>query len=80
MTTIKLLSAGLIAIVALTTSAGAHEKFIAAPHIVPKGDASANSATRPWIFSHARIAGESNTAPQTQPGGVCDVGDNPAIC
>ena len=80
MTTIKLLSAGLIAIAALTTSAEAHEKFIAAQHIVLKGDASANPATRPWIFSHVRIAGESSKAPQTQPGGVCDFGDNPAIC
>ena len=80
MTTIKLLSAGLIAIAMLTTSARAHENSIAARHVVLKGNANANSTTGRWIYSHTRIAGESDTAPQDQPGGVCDHGDNPAVC
>ena len=80
MTTIKLLSAGLFAIAMLTTSAVAHENSMARRHVVLKGDASANSTTGRWIYSNTHIAGESNTAPQNQPGGVCDYGDNPAIC
>lgn len=80
MTTIKLLSAGLIAIAVLTTSAVAHENSIAGRHVVLNGNASAYSPTGRWIYSHTRIARESNTAPQNQPGGICDHGDNPAIC
>jgi hypothetical protein len=80
MTTIKLLSAGLIAIAMLTTSAVAHENSVAGRHVLLKANASANSTTDPRIYSHTRIAAESNTAPQNQPGGVCDHGDNPAIC
>ena len=80
MTTIKLLSAGLIAIAMLTTSAVAHENSMAGRYVLPKANASANSTPDAWIYSHTRIAGESKTAPQNQPGGVCDHGDNPAIC
>ncbi len=80
MTAIKHLSAGLIAITMLTTSAVAHENSIAERHVVLKGNASAYSTTGRWIYSHTRIAGESNTAPQNQPGGICDHGDNPAVC
>ena len=80
MTTTKLLSAGLIAIATLTTSAGAHENSLAGRYVVQEGNASAYSTTGRRIYSHTRIAGESNTAPQNQPGGVCDHGDNPAVC
>ena len=80
MTTIKLLSAGFIAIAMLTTSAGAHENSMAGRYVVLKADASANASAGRWIFSHNRIVGESDTAPQNQSGGVCDHGDNPAIC
>ena len=80
MTTIKLLSAGLIVIAMLTTSAVAHENSIAGRHVVLKGNANAYSTTGSWIYSHTRTAGESDTAPQNQPGGICDHGDNPAIC
>ena len=80
MTTIKFLSAGLIAIAMLTTPAAAHEHSIVGRHVVLKANASANSSTGRWIYSRTSIAGESSTAPQNQPGGVCDNGDNPAIC
>ena len=80
MITIKFLSAGFIAIAMLTTSAVAHENSMAGRHVVLKDDASANASTGRWIYSHNRIAGESNTAPRDQPGGACDHGDNPTIC
>jgi hypothetical protein len=80
MTTIKLMSAGLIAIAMLTTSAEAHENSIAGLQVVLKGNANAYSAPDRWIYSHARIAGESDTAPQNQAGGICHHGDNPAVC
>ena len=80
MTTIKFLSAGLIAIATLTTPAVAHENSIAGRHVVLKSNASANSSTGRWIYSRTSVAEESNKAPHNQPGGVCDNGDNPAIC
>ena len=80
MTTIKLLSAASIVIAMLTTPAAAHENSIAGRHVVLKGNTNAYSTNGRWIYGHARIAGESDTAPQNQPGGVCDHGDNPAIC
>ena len=80
MTAIKLLSAGFIAIAVLTTSAAAHENSTAGRHVVLKGNASNYSTTGRWIYSHPHIARESYTAPQDQPGGVCDDGDNPAVC
>ena len=81
MTIINLLPAGLIVIAMLTTSAVAHENFIAGRHgrhVVLKGNTNAYSTTVRWIYSHTRIPGESGTAPQ--PGGICDHGDNPQIC
>ena len=80
MTTIRLLSAASIAIAMLSTPAAAHENSIAGRHVMLKGNANAYSTTDRWIYSHTRIAGESDTAPQNQPGGICDHGDNPAIC
>jgi hypothetical protein len=80
MTTIKLLSAGFIAIAMLTTSAAAHENSMAGRHVVLKASVSANATSGRWIYGHARIAGESDTTPQNPSGGVCDHGDNPAIC
>jgi|KBSMisStaDraftv2_1062788.scaffolds.fasta_scaffold1298115_2 hypothetical protein len=80
MTTIKLLSAGFIAIAMLTTSAAAHATSMTGRHAVLEVSASANASSARWIYGHARIAGESDSAPQNQSGGVCDHGDNPAIC
>ena len=80
MTTIKYLSAGLIAIAMLTTSAVAPENSIAVRQAVLKGNASGNSFTGRWIYGRTSVPGESSTAPQNEPGGVCDNGDNPAIC
>ena len=83
MTTIKLLSAGLIAAVMFTISAAAHENPVTEPHVVTKGDASASS-TGDWIRSNARIVtpqgGKLATPPSNEPGGVCNFGDNAMIC
>jgi hypothetical protein len=83
MTTIKLLSAGLIAAVMFTISTDAHENSVTKPHVVTKGNASASSTGR-WIRSNARIPkphiGEFATPPDHEHGGVCDFGDNPMIC
>jgi hypothetical protein len=80
MTTIKHISAGLIALAMFTTSAVAHENSLAERHVVLRGNASAHSSTGRSIYSQIRIAGETNTAPRDQPGGICDHGDNPAVC
>lgn len=80
MTTIRLLSAAIIAVATLSTPAAAHENSMAGRHVVLKGNASAYSTNGGWIYGHSRIAWESNTAPQNQPGGICDHGDNPAVC
>jgi hypothetical protein len=78
MTTIKFLSAGLIAAVMFTISADAHENSVTKPHVVTKGNASASS-TGSWIRSNARIptplVGEFARPPDHEPGGVCDFGD-----
>ena len=68
MTTIRLVSAAFIAIAMISTPAAAHENSKAGRQIVLKGSANAYSTTDRWIYS------------DTQPDGVCDHGDNPAIC
>ena len=82
MTTLKLLSAGLIAAAMLTAPAEAHENSLTGRHIVMAHTASASVAGR-WIFSDDRIptphVGEF-AALSHEPGGVCDQGDNGRIC
>ena len=84
MTTIKLLSAGLIATVMFTASADAHANSVANRHVAMKGNASVASSAGRWIYSDVRIptshAGELTTPPHDDPGGVCDHGDNGMIC
>jgi hypothetical protein len=86
MTPFNLFSAGLIAVAMLTTSAAAHETSGAERYVARKHHASAASADH-WLYSYGRYArmpapaaAESDLSPQNQPGGVCDVGDNPRIC
>jgi hypothetical protein len=71
MTTIKLLSAGLIATALLTTPAIARESGVASRHAAEKADASAFPTAR-YHDGHVGFP-----APD---GENCDVGDNPHIC
>ena len=73
MTTIKLLSAGLIAAVMLSTPATACKNCLAKRHGAKKANASA-SPTRN-IDGYARIS-----APHVIVPAWCDVGDNPFLC
>ena len=81
MTPVKYLSAGLIAIAMLTTSAMAHG--VPEHYALPRGNA-AVVLPGPWIESHARTpapaVGNFSTSSRTVPGGVCDHGDDPMIC
>jgi hypothetical protein len=83
MTPIKFFSAGLIAVAMLTTSAAAHETSSAERYVARTHHASSAPADH-WLYSYARMpapaAAKSDPSPQTQPGGVCDAGDNPRIC
>jgi len=80
MTTIKLLFAGLIATVMLSTPAMACKNGLAKRHVAKKTNASASPTAR-YIDGYARIP-----APHLRPlaappgGGNCDVGDMPFIC
>jgi hypothetical protein len=80
MTTIKLLSAGLIAAVMLSTPAMACKNCLATRHVAKKANASASPIAR-FIDSHAGIPVPHVGAFAIPPGGRnCDVGDNPFIC
>jgi hypothetical protein len=80
MTTIKLLSAGLIVTAMLATPAIARESHVAKRYVAGESD----TRTPPnagYIYGHfgipAQAAGELPTPPD---GESCDVGDNPFIC
>jgi hypothetical protein len=80
MTALKLLSAGLIATVMLSTPATACKSCLAKRHVARKANASA-SATARYIDSHAGIPSPHAGPFAIRPGGKnCDVGDNPFIC
>jgi hypothetical protein len=80
MTTIKLLSAGLIATVVLSTPAMACKNGLAKRHVAKKVNASASTTTR-YMDSHAGIPAPHAGPFAIRPGGRnCDVGDNPFIC
>jgi hypothetical protein len=83
MTPIKLISAGLIAVAILTTSAAAHETSAAERYVARTHYTSSTPADH-WLDSYARMpapaAAKSDLSLQNQPGGVCDAGDNPRIC
>jgi len=80
MTKMKLLAAGLIATVMLSTPAIACKNCLAKLHLVAK-KANANASTARYIDGHARIPAPHVGPFATQPDGRnCDVGDNPFIC
>ncbi|MBR0796765.1 hypothetical protein JQ615_15325 [Bradyrhizobium jicamae] len=83
MTRFKTSSAGLIAIVMLTATALGGSTAVAAPHAIVKGHAGASYAGH-WGDVQARMPmprmGAFASTPRDEPGGVCDFGDNPAIC
>jgi hypothetical protein len=80
MTTIKLLSAGLIAAAMLATPAMARENYAAKRHVVGQ----AYTRTSPTVHYTAGRAGISaprvGALPAPPDGENCDVGDNPFIC
>ena len=80
MTTLKLLSAGLIATVMLSTPAVACKNCLAKRHVAKKANASASPTAR-YMDSHAGIRAPRIGPFATPPGGKnCDVGDDPFIC
>ncbi len=80
MTTIKLLSAGLIATVMLSTPAMACKNCVAKRHVAMKANASVFPTAR-YIDGYARIPAPRVGPLATPPHGEnCDVGDNPFIC
>jgi hypothetical protein len=80
MTTIKLLSAGLIAAVMLSMPAMACKNCLAKRHVAKKANASTSPVAR-YMDSHAGIPVPRIGAFAIPPGGKnCDVGDNPFIC
>ena len=80
MTTIKLLSAGLIATVMLATPTMACKNCLAKRHVAKKADASASPTAR-YIDGYARIPAPHVGPFATPPDGEnCDVGDNPFLC
>ncbi|MBR0692938.1 hypothetical protein [Bradyrhizobium lablabi] len=79
MTTIKFVSAGLIAIAMFTTSAVAHENFVTERHVA-RQDSVGTFLTGRRAYNHVRMPTASVTSSRNEPGGVCDEGDNPMIC
>jgi hypothetical protein len=80
MTTLKLLSAGLIAAVMLSMPAMACKNCLAKRHVAKKANASASLVAR-YMDSHAGIPAPHVGPFATPPRGKnCDVGDNPFIC
>jgi hypothetical protein len=80
MITIKLLSAGLIAAVMLSTPAMACKNYLAKRHVAKKANAWASPTAR-YMDGYARIP-VPHRGPFAAPtdGKNCDVGDNPFIC
>jgi hypothetical protein len=79
MTTIKLLSAGLIATVMLSTPVMACKDCLAKRHVAKK-DASASPTAR-YMDSHAGFPAPRVGPFATPPRGKnCDVGDDPFVC
>jgi hypothetical protein len=80
MTTIKLLSAGMIATAMLATPVMARDNYLARRHVA----AEANSRTSPasgYIDGGVGISAPRVRALPAPPDGEnCDVGDNPFIC
>jgi hypothetical protein len=80
MTTIKLLSAGLIAIATLATPVMARENYVAQRHAAEEANTRAHPTAR-YIYGHVGIPAQRVGALPAPPDGEnCDVGDNARIC
>ncbi|MHC2518917.1 hypothetical protein ACVMHW_004799 [Bradyrhizobium diazoefficiens] len=83
MIAIRLLSAGLIVTAVLMTPTVAHENHVAQRYVAPRTDESIDSRGRA-IEGHARATGPLirgfGISAFDAPGGICDHGDNPAVC
>jgi hypothetical protein len=80
MTTIKLVSAGLIATVMLSTPAIACKTCLTKRHVAKKANVSAPRAAR-FIDGYARIPAPHVGRFAAPPDGEnCDVGDDPFVC
>ncbi len=80
MTTIKLLSAGLIAIATLATPAMARENYLSHRHVAGEANTSVSPTAR-YIDGRVHIpASRVKALPAPPDGENCDVGDNPFIC
>jgi hypothetical protein len=80
MTTIKLLSAGLIAAAMLATPAIARENHIAERHVAGETNARTSPAAH-YLDGRVGISAPRVRALPAPPDGEnCDVGDNPFIC
>jgi hypothetical protein len=73
MTMLKILSAGLIATVMITTAANARETYANKGHITER-------AHHPSVFRFAEPFRANDAVPSEPPGGICDHGDNPQVC
>ncbi len=82
MTPFKVLSAGLAAVV-LATPVMARDDCRTTRHIAKLSHARASFTAR-YTGDHIRTPAPRVrarvTAPENQPGGICDFGDNPMIC
>ncbi len=77
MTTIKLLSAGLIAIATLATPAMARENYLSHRHVAGEANTSVSPTAR-YIDGRVHIpASRVKALPAPPDGENCDVGDNP---
>ena len=82
MTSIKLLSTGLIALAMLTTSAVARENFAAGRRVIIRGAPSYMGNSAPagrWIIWQG-IPIWFGPSVRGVPGHICDFGNNPMIC
>jgi len=80
MTTIRLLSAGLIATAMLATPAMARENYAAQRHVSEQANTSAFPTAR-YFDGHVGIpASRVGALPAPPDGENCDVGENPFIC
>ena len=79
MTTIKLLSAGLIATAMLVTPAMARENYVGERHVVGETNARTSPTAR-YFDGHVGVpAPRVEALPAPPDGENCDVGDNPFI-
>jgi len=80
MTTIKFLSAGLIATIMLVTPAMARENYVGKRHVVGETHARTSPTAR-YFDDHVVVSAPRVKALPAPPDGEnCDVGDNPFIC